>query len=130
MGYRIFEPHVYIAVGYLGFEQHGYPNENAVGFGLEKLPDFGHAFQYYGSVYYYPNVNGTYTTAANENPVNTSFGIGYNVLKYQVGMGWAFVPNVYLDAGWAGENWANKNNAPISMSFNGPYVGLGFLIPF
>ncbi len=131
VGYRIFEPHVYIAVGYLwGSNNYGYPNENAVGFGLEKLPDFGHAFQYYGSVYYYPNVNGTYTTAANENPVNTSFGIGYNVLKYQVGIGWAFVPNVYLDAGWAGENWANKNNAPISMSFNGPYVGLGFLIPF
>lgn len=131
VGYRIFEPHVYIAVGYLwGSNNYGYPNENAVGFGLEKLPDFGHKFQYYGSVYYYPNVNGTYTTAANENPVNTSFGIGYNVLKYQVGIGWAFVPNVYLDAGWAGENWANKNNAPISMSFNGPYVGLGFLIPF
>ena len=53
-----------------------------------------------------------------------------DLLKYQVGLAWAFVPSVYLDAGWAGENGANKNNAPISYTFNGPYVGLGFLIPF
>jgi hypothetical protein len=43
---------------------------------------------------------------------------------------YSFVPSFYLDAGWAGENWANKNNAPISMSFNGGYVGLGFWVPF
>jgi hypothetical protein len=74
-------------------------------------------------------VSGTYSNPAiTTGP--TSFGIGYNVLKYQVGIQWAFVPAVYLDAGWKGENWANKNNAPISQSFNGPYAGLGFFFPF
>ena len=130
LGYRIFQPHVYIAVGYLwSSNNYGYPNMNAVGGGLEKLPDFTHPFTYYGSIYYYPNVSGTYSNAAiNTGP--TTFGIGYNVLKYQVGVMYSFVPSFYLDAGWAGENWANKNNAPISMSFNGGYVGLGFWVPF
>ncbi|HEX3672614.1 MAG TPA: hypothetical protein VHT92_13000, partial [Candidatus Cybelea sp.] len=131
IGYRVIDPHVYVAIGYLwASNNYGYPNMNAVGVGIEKLPDYGKAFQYYGSVFYYPNVNGTYTTSSGESPANTSYGLGYNVLKYQVGIGWAFMPSVYLDAGWAGENGANKNNAPISYTFNGPYVGLGFMLPF
>jgi len=120
-GGQIFKPRVYIAVGYLwASNNYGYPNMSAVGAGLEKLPDLDQALSFYGSVYYYPNVKGTY----NQN--GSDFGIGYNVLKYQVGVNWVILGPVYLDAGWAGENWANKNNAPISMSFNGPYVGLGF----
>jgi Copper amine oxidase N-terminal domain len=130
LGIKIFNPHVYVAVGYIwSSNNYGYPNMNAVGGGLEKMPDFTHPFTYYGSIYYYPNVRGTYSNPAiTTGP--TTFGIGYNVLKYQVGVQWAFVPSVYLDAGWAGENWANKNNAPISQSFNGGYVGLGFYFPF
>jgi hypothetical protein len=131
LGFRIFQPHVYIGIGYIWTStNYGYPNMNAVGFGIEKLPDFNpkSGFQYYGSVYYYPNVHGTYTNSAvTKGP--TSFGIGYNLLKYQVGIGYSFGP-VWLDAGWAGENGANKNNAPISYTFNGPYVGLGFFFKF
>jgi hypothetical protein len=131
LGYKVFEPKVYIAVAYMwASNNYGYPNQDNIGFGIEKLPDYGQKFQYYGSVYYFPSVSGTYTTAANENPPNTSFGIGYNVLKYNVGIGWAFVPNVFIDIGWTGEAWANRNNAPIGMTMNGPYAGLGFLLPF
>jgi Copper amine oxidase N-terminal domain len=131
LGIKVLDPHVYVAVGYIwGSNNYGYPNMNAVGGGLEKLPDWGHAFTYYGSVYYYPNFKGSYTTVAASGSPSQTFGIGYNLLKYQVGIAWAFVPAVYLDAGWAGENGANKNNAPISYTFNGPYVGLGFLVPF
>jgi hypothetical protein len=131
LGYRIFQPHVYIAVGYIwNSNNFGYPNMNAVGGGIEKLPDPGHAFNYYGSVFYYPNVNGSYTTTSTEPPPNTTYGLGYNVLKYQVGISWAFIPAVAIDAGWAGENGANKNNAPISYTFNGPYAGLAFYLPF
>lgn len=132
LGFRVFQPHVYVGIGYIWTStNNGYPNMNAVGFGVEKLPDFNPKMplQYYGSVYYYPNVRGTYTNSAiNTGP--SSFGIGYNLLKYQVGIGWSFADAVWLDAGWAGENGANKNNAPISYSFNGPYVGLGFFFKF
>jgi hypothetical protein len=129
-GIRVFQPHVYVAIGYMwSSNNYGYPNMSAVGFGLEKMPDFSQKFTEYGSVYYYPNVSGTYSNPAiNTGP--TSFGIGYNVLKYQVGVQYSFVPSVYIDAGWKGENWANKNNAPISQSFNGGYVGLGFYFPW
>lgn len=132
LGFRVFQPHVYVGIGYIWTSNsYGYPNMNAVGFGVEKLPDFSPhmPFQYYGSVYYYPNVRGTYTnTAINTGP--DSFGIGYNLLKYQVGVGYTFADAVWIDAGWAGENGANKNNAPISYTFNGPYVGLGFFFHF
>ena len=65
LGFKVFNPHVYIAVGYLwSSTNYGYPNLNAVGGGLEKLPDYSHPFTYYGSVYYYPNLSGTYTTGA------------------------------------------------------------------
>jgi hypothetical protein len=131
LGFRVFQPHVYIAVGYIwNSNNFGYPNMNAVGGGIEKLPDPGHAFNYYGSVFYYPNVNGSYTTTSTEGPPNTTYGLGYNLLKYQVGISWAFIPAVAIDLGWAGENGANKNNAPISYTFNGPYAGLGFYLPF
>ena len=131
LGFKIFNPHVYIAVGYLwSSTNYGYPNMNAVGGGLEKLPDYSHPFTYYGSVYYYPNLRGTYVTGANAVPPNESFGVGYNLLKYKVGVDWAFIPAVAVDLGWAGENAANKNNFPISGTYNGAYAGLLFFLPF
>jgi Copper amine oxidase N-terminal domain len=131
LGFRIFDPHVYIAVGYIwGSNNYGYPNLQAVGGGLEKLPDYSHAFTYYGSIYYYPNYRGTYTTGSRSVPPNETFGLGYNLLKYKVGVAWAFIPSVAIEAGWAGENMANKNNAPISMTTNGAYGGLLFFLPF
>jgi len=125
LGVRIFNPRVYIGVGYIwGSNNYGYPNLQAVGGGLEKLPDLDQALSFYGSVYYYPNFKGTYSNAAiNTGP--TSYGVGYNLLKYKVGVNWVVVGPVFLDAGWAGENRANKNNFPISANFNGAYVGLG-----
>jgi hypothetical protein len=131
LGFKVFNPHVYVAVGYIwSSTNYGYPNLNAVGAGLEKLPDYNHAFTYYGSVYYYPNLKGTYTTGANAVPPNESFGVGYNLLKYKVGVDWAFIPAVAIDLGWAGENAANKNNFPISGTYNGAYAGLLFFLPF
>lgn len=126
LGIRIFNPRVYIGVGYIwGSNNYGYPNLEAVGGGIEKLPDLDQVFSFYGSVYYYPNFRGTYTNnAINTGP--TSFGVGYNLLKYKVGVNWVVFGPVFLDAGWSGENRANKNNFPISANYNGGYVGLGF----
>ncbi|MBV8118289.1 MAG: copper amine oxidase N-terminal domain-containing protein [Candidatus Eremiobacteraeota bacterium] len=126
LGVRIFNPRVYIAAGYIwGSNNYGYPNLNAVGVGLEKLPDLDQALSFYGSVYYYPNFKGTYTNnAINTGP--TSYGVGYNLLKYKVGLNWVVFGPVFLDGGWSGENRANKNNFPIGANYNGGYVGLGF----
>jgi hypothetical protein len=127
LGVRIFNPRVYIGVGYIwGSNNYGYPNLTAVGGGIEKLPDLDQALSFYGSVYYYPNFKGTYTNGAITPPFPTSYGVGYNLLKYKVGVNWVVFGPVFLDAGWSGENRANKNNFPISASYNGAYVGLGF----
>jgi hypothetical protein len=131
LGYRIFNPHVYIAIGYIwGSNNYGYPNLQAVGGGLEKLPDWGHAFTYYGSIYYYPNFRGTYTTGSTAVPPSETFGVGYNLLKYRAGIAWAFIPAFAVEAGWDGENRANNNNFPSSETVNGAYAGLLFLAPF
>lgn len=130
-GLQDFSPHVYIAIGYLWTAtNYGYPHLNAVGGGIEKLPDWGHAFTYFGSVYYYPNANGTFVTSSTATPPNESFGVGYNFLKYKVGLAYAVFPGVAIEAGWNGENGANKNNFPVSYNANGAFAGLLFLAPF
>ncbi|MGC1985274.1 MAG: copper amine oxidase N-terminal domain-containing protein, partial [Candidatus Cybelea sp.] len=59
---RVLNPRVYIGVGYMWVSgNYGYPNMNGVGFGLEKLPDLNHALSVFGSVWYYPDINGTYS---------------------------------------------------------------------
>jgi len=131
LGYKIFNPHVYVAVAYIwGSNNYGYPNLQAVGGGLEKLPDFHQAFTYYASTYYYPNFRGTYTTLSSVTPPNVTYGLGYNLLKYNVGVAYAFIPSIAVEGGWNGENRANKNNYPISETINGAYAGLLFFIPF
>ena len=130
LGVRVLDPHVYIAAGYIwGSTNYGYPQTNAVGVGLDKMPDFGHGpLTWYGDVFYYPNFKGSYTQPTG--PAAGTYGFGYNLLKYQVGINYTIVPSVFLDAGWAGENGANKNNAPISYHFAGFYAGAGFYLPF
>jgi len=131
LGIKVIDPHVYVGVGYIwGSTNYGYPNMNAVGFGAEKLPDFGQTITWYANVWYYPNFKGSYTTAATPGNPSQTFGLGYNMLKYQAGIDWTFTPSVFLDLGWNGENGANKNNAPISYHFAGFYAGLGFYLPF
>jgi hypothetical protein len=131
LGYRLFNPHVYIAVGYIwGSNNYGYPNLQAVGGGLEKLPDYRQPLTWYGSVYYYPNFRGTFTSSSAAIPPNTTYGVGYNLLKYNVGVDWAFMPSVAIEGGWNGENRANKNNFPVSETVNGAYAGLLFFLPF
>ncbi len=126
LGFRIFNPRVYIAAAYIGgATSYGYPHLNAVGVGIEKLPDLDQTLSFYGSVYYFPNYKGTYTNANITPPYPTSVGFGYNLLSYQVGVNWVVFGPVFLDAGYIGQNGANKNNAPISYSINGPYAGLG-----
>ena len=126
LGIRVISPRVYVGVGYIwGTNSYGYPTYNAVGFGLEKLPDLDNVISVYGSVYYYPNFRGTYTNSAITPPFPTTYGIGYNLLKYRVGVNYVIAGPLFFDAGWVGENGANKNNAPTSFNFNGPYVGFG-----
>lgn len=125
---RVLQPRVYIGVGYLWMSNnYGYPNMQSWGFGGEKLPDLNHNFSFFGSVWYYPNAHGTYTNVASA-PINPkSYDLGYNILKYQAGLTYGFGTSpFFIEAGWTGEGWSNKQNAPVNRSYNGPFAGIGF----
>jgi len=121
--YRIANPRIYIGAGYLQTStNYGYPHLDAVGAGLEKLPDLWPGISYYGSAFYYPSASGNYTVPN----VGTTFKQQYQIIKYDVGL--AYVSGhfpVYLYGGYSGDRYTAKQNAPINQTHSGPYVGLG-----
>ncbi len=125
---RVLQPRIYVGVGYLWMSgNYGYPNMQSWGFGGEKLPDLNHNLSFFGSVWYYPNVHGTYTNVASA-PINPqTYDLAYNLLKYQAGLTLGFGTSpFFIEAGWMGDQWSNKQNAPINRSYNGPFAGIGF----
>ncbi len=129
---RVLNPRVYVGIGYLFIStNYGYPNMNGVGFGGEKLADLDKPLSFFGSIWYYPSVNGNGSFAHNNQFPHTGFStvnlpLQYSVLKYQIGVNYVIANSpVFLDAGWMGDNWSNKENAPINRTYNGPFAGLG-----
>lgn len=127
LGLKVADPRIYVGVGYLNrTTNYGYPRLNGVGFGAEKLPDLDQPFSVYGSLWYYPNIKGTYTIQGG--PQNgQSLDLAYRLLKYQVGgtLNFGTPGGVFLDFGFLGSRGNNKTNAPSDFTMNGPYVGLG-----
>ena len=124
---RVMQPRIYVGAGYLWVgSNYGYPNLQGVGFGAEKLPDLNESFTGFGSIYYYPDVHGSITTGA----VPTNYTLAYNVLKYQAGLNYVIGKSpIFIEAGWMGESWRAKTNAPGSRSYNGPFAGIGVWLP-
>lgn len=112
-GLKVADPRLYVGVGYLWrTTNYGYPKQNGLGFGAEKLPDLDQPFSIYGSLWYYPSVSGS--------------GLAYRILKYDIGGTYNFGSTpLYLDFGYLGDQGRNKTNAPSDFSHNGPHVGLG-----
>ncbi|MBV8530385.1 MAG: hypothetical protein JO104_03635, partial [Candidatus Eremiobacteraeota bacterium] len=128
---RVLQPRIYIGVGYLWLSNnYGYPNMNSWGFGGEKLPDLNHNLSFFGSIWYYPDAHGTYSSSGTPVPVTAtaqSFNLAYNILKYQAGVTFGIGNSpVFIEGGWMGQSWTNKQNAPVNRSYNGPFAGIGF----
>jgi hypothetical protein len=126
LGLRVLQPHVYIGVGYLWRStNYGYPNQNGVGLGLEKLPDLNLPLSFYGSIWYYPSVKGTITTG-NTLGMPTTFSLAYQLFKYQIGLNYVVGGSpVFVDVGWMGDGLSGGQNIPSKSSSQGPYAGLG-----
>jgi hypothetical protein len=126
--YQIAAPRIYIGVGYLTTgNNYGYPNLNAFGAGIEKLPDLRSGLSLFGSVFYYPTASGNYTVT---NPTSSNFGNvyrqQYQIVKYDVGLTLAFGRSpVYLYGGFSNDQYVARQNAPIGQTHAGPYIGLG-----
>jgi len=131
LGLRILRPRIYIVGGYMWRgNNYGYPKETGAGVGLEKLPDLDHPFSWYGSALYFFGVNGNYasTPLACGTPTGPgcTFNVGYNILKYDIGVSYAFqgIP-LFVEIGFLGDRGWNYNAAPIGFSESGPYGGIG-----
>jgi hypothetical protein len=118
-----------IGVGYLqATTNYGYPVLRSIGGGLEKLPSFDQNWSWFGSAFYYPSANGTYTET---NPASPNFGKSYkqsyDILKYDIGLNLNFGKDpFYLYGGYSGDRYTTKDaNEPINQTHAGPYVGLG-----
>jgi hypothetical protein len=125
IGIKVADPRLYLGVSYLWRNNnYGYPSLSGVGFGGEKLPDLDQPITVYGSFYYYPSLQGNYTTAV-ATPAGT---LAYRAIRYGIGLDWNFIgPSfpVYLDLGFLGNQYRNKLNAPSDINEYGGYVGLG-----
>jgi hypothetical protein len=132
---KIANPRIYIGVGYLRREEnYGYPVQGGFGFGAEKLPDLDAVFSIYGSVWYYPSIQGNftfptdaYTTAAGL--AGTSEEFQQRFLKFQVGgtltLGAKAPGGLFLDFGYLGDEIKGKQLSPSDSSHAGAYLGLG-----
>jgi hypothetical protein len=126
--YQVVAPQFYIGLSYEAqSNNYGYPHLSAVGGGIEKLPALHPGLGFYGSYFYYPNASGNYTVTE---PASSNDGATYRqqyeITTYDVGL--TFVAArfpIYLFGGYAGNQWAAKQNAPIGQTHNGPYAGLG-----
>ncbi len=132
-GLKIADPRIYVGVGYIHKEEnYGYPKQNGLGFGIEKLPDLDQPFSVYGSAWYYPNVTGNFTFPSDAyTTANLLAGTGgkfqYRMLKYQIGGTYALAKSsgLFLDFGFLGDSGRGKSLSPSDFTHGGAYIGLG-----
>jgi hypothetical protein len=129
--YRIAAPQVYVGLAYLHTaNNYGYPQLDALGVGIEKLPDLRRGITFFGSFYYYPTASGNYTVpfAASVNSGKT-YQQQYQVLQYDLGLA-AVIPHtpLYVYGGFGGNRYTAQKNAPVGQIHDGPYLGLGVKI--
>lgn len=123
--YKIADPHIYIGASFMGmWNNYGNPRLTGGGVGLEKLPDPTGDFSVYGSAFYFPMMQGTYTVMSGPNS-GLSFKQEYRVIKYDIGVTYG-PSHIYVIAGYNGDRWTTKQNAPVNQTHSGPYLGLGY----
>ena len=122
--YEILKGHFNIAGGYVNtYTNFGYPKLTGAGFGLDKLPDFNTPLGWYGSFMYYPNIKGSYTVTSGPAAGNQFFQ-QYSLYRYDIGVNYG-PSHVYVILGYNGDRFLVKQNAPVSQTHSGPYIGLG-----
>ncbi len=131
LGFKIFEPRVYLGAGYFekSYNYLGYPRITGAGAGLTKLPDLDRPISLEGSIWYYPSVSGTYTfptTPLLGSLSGRSTTLAYSLWRYRAGatidLGRS---GLFLDFGIAGERANARTNAPSDTNIAAPYAGLG-----
>jgi hypothetical protein len=130
LGFKIFDPRVYIGAGYLtkSYNYLGVPRLSGVGFGVTKLPDLDQAVSLEGSAWYYPRISGNYTypTTPLLGPLSAqTIPLSYSYWKYRAGAAVRLGSTLFIDFGLAGERATARTNAPSDTTVNAPYAGVG-----
>ncbi|MDQ6767416.1 MAG: copper amine oxidase N-terminal domain-containing protein [Candidatus Eremiobacteraeota bacterium] len=122
--YEILKPRINIGASFLTvYNNYGNPRLTGGGGGLEKLPYGNEEFGWYGSVFYFPTMQGTYMETAGPNN-GTSYKQLYQIVKYDFGLRYS-PSRIYAIVGYSGDRYTAKQNAPSSQTHAGPYAGLG-----
>jgi Copper amine oxidase N-terminal domain len=123
--YQILKPRINIGASFLTtYTSYGNPRLTGGGIGIEKLPYGKTTFDWYGSYFYFPTMQGTYMESAGPNN-GTSYKQQYQIQKFDFGLTYGF-SWAYGLIGYSGDRYTAKQNAPINQTHAGPYVGLGF----
>lgn len=122
--HTIFGQNSYAGISYVSTStSYGYPTLTGVGFGLEQYSDFT-PFGVYGSVFYYPSVNGTFVQT---DPLSPNFGRSFPVkssqLKYTVESSLPLTRDLYTYFGYGGYRMLTGTTS--TENIEGPYIGLG-----
>jgi hypothetical protein len=127
LGMRLLRSRVYLDFAYMWkSNNYGYPVMDGFGEGVEKLPDLDHALSWFGDWMYYPEVRGNVQTGT----PRTTYNLQYIVTTFRIGGAYVFGNSpVFIEAGWNGESWVNKLNAPGNRTYRGAFVGLGLKMP-
>jgi hypothetical protein len=127
-GLQIANPRVYLAGAYLWTSNnYGYPRMTGAGFGLEKLPDLDKSVSLFGSVYYFPVVQGNFTDPTS----GRLYTVQDRFLQYQAGVAWntpfgfSKQSGVFVEAGYMGNSTINKQFLPSNGHEAGAFAGIG-----
>ena len=120
----IFPATIYAGLSYTETStSYGYPTLRGVGLGLEQYSDF-RPFGVYGSIFYYPNVSGTFVQTDRTSPnLGGSFPVHFSQLKYSVETSLPLTRDFYAYGGYGGYRMLTGTSSV--QNVEGPYVGLG-----
>jgi hypothetical protein len=127
LGMKMLSARVYVVFAYRWTSSsYGYPNMQGFGEGVEKLPDLDKPLSFFGNWTYYPQMAGKITTGIPSTPYN----LQYILTTYQIGGVYVIGKSpVFVEAGWMGDAWVNRENAPSNRTDYGPFAGLGIKFP-
>ncbi len=122
--HQAFTKNVYLGLSYIDTSTtYGYPSLKGLGLGVEQYSNFV-PFALDGFLYYYPNVNGTFTqTDPKSANFGKSYGLNFSELKYSFETSVPLSYDFYAYFGYSGYRMLQGQNS--AQNVEGPFIGLG-----
>jgi hypothetical protein len=131
-GVRVTKAPVYVGVGLMQRNSNyaGYPRITGLGVGATCLPKFQNRVSPYGSLYYYPEVVGTYHGAVASGLgalSGASFILGYHVTSYELGTVFTQAASgLFMGISIRGDRSRQTEDAPTGVTHNALAMTIGY----